>query len=485
MGPVPGGPFLSDRAGRGARAARGLVRAARPALAGRDRPGRGRHRGRGARDGDRGARRPRPRPGRRRAGRHARPRPARHPGGGPRPGRALPALARGRPRPGPGGGRDAVRDVRPGRPASAWSCSGTTATTCWPSRARRTRTPARCWRCGRTGPRAAALLGGFARTAEVTQLVAGGWAIALTADRADGPAVGAAGHRGRRRRGAGQGRGRPLGPAAQPGAAHRARGARPRAGAVPGAPARLPRRGGLRALRRAGPLPGVRRPAVPARGAGGGRVRLVRRGRGRAVPAAAGSPALRALVVGAGAHRGGAGPGVPGRAGADLRAAPGHRRGGRRARRSSSRRRAPSRAPTDGYAAAVLLDGWALLGRASLRAAEEALRRWLNAAALVRPGAPRAAPWWSWPTRRCPPVQALVRWDPVTLRRARTGRAQRAPVPPGGPDGRADRAAGRRPEVLARADLPAGARGARAGAGGWRRRRGTPARRGGTARPRA
>src|SRR5262249_29842802 len=40
----------------------------------------------------------------------------------------------------------------------------------------------------------------------------------------------------------------------------------------------------------------------------------------------------------------------------------------------------------EGYAAAVLLDGWALLGRASLRAAEEALRRWMNAAALVRPG---------------------------------------------------------------------------------------------------
>ena len=39
-----------------------------------------------------------------------------------------------------------------------------------------------------------------------------------------------------------------------------------------------------------------------------------------------------------------------------------------------------------GYAAALLLDGWALLGRPSLRAAEEALRRWMNAAALVRPG---------------------------------------------------------------------------------------------------
>src|SRR6185437_15028298 len=43
-------------------------------------------------------------------------------------------------------------------------------------------------------------------------------------------------------------------------------------------------------------------------------------------------------------------------------------------------------AASEGYAAAVLLDGWALLGRPSLRAAEEALRRWMNASALVRPG---------------------------------------------------------------------------------------------------
>ena len=38
-----------------------------------------------------------------------------------------------------------------------------------------------------------------------------------------------------------------------------------------------------------------------------------------------------------------------------------------------------------GYGAALLLDGWALLSRADLRAGEEALRRWVNAAALVRP----------------------------------------------------------------------------------------------------
>ena len=67
-----------------------------------------------------------------------------------------------------------------------------------------------------------------------------------------------------------------------------------------------------------------------------------------------------------------------------------------------------------GYAAAVLLDGWALLGRPSLRAAEEALRRWLNAAALVAARGRRAAAWSWWPTLACRAVQALVRWDPVT-----------------------------------------------------------------------
>nr|WP_308127201.1 hypothetical protein [Nonomuraea guangzhouensis] len=63
-----------------------------------------------------------------------------------------------------------------------------------------------------------------------------------------------------------------------------------------------------------------------------------------------------------------------------------------------------------GYAAAVLLDGWALLGRADLRAAEEALRRWTNAAALLRPGAEVVV----LGDAGLPAVQALVRWDPIT-----------------------------------------------------------------------
>ncbi|OII69221.1 MULTISPECIES: primosomal protein N' [unclassified Streptomyces] len=65
-----------------------------------------------------------------------------------------------------------------------------------------------------------------------------------------------------------------------------------------------------------------------------------------------------------------------------------------------------------GYAAALLLDGWALLGRPDLRAAEEALRRWMDAASLVRgqsEGGTVVVV--AEPTLR--PVQALVRWDPV------------------------------------------------------------------------
>ncbi|WP_327743561.1 primosomal protein N' [Streptomyces europaeiscabiei] len=65
-----------------------------------------------------------------------------------------------------------------------------------------------------------------------------------------------------------------------------------------------------------------------------------------------------------------------------------------------------------GYAAALLLDGWAMLGRPDLRAGEEALRRWIGAAALVRnQGVGGTVVVVAEPTLR--PVQALVRWDPV------------------------------------------------------------------------
>jgi primosomal protein N' (replication factor Y) (superfamily II helicase) len=66
-----------------------------------------------------------------------------------------------------------------------------------------------------------------------------------------------------------------------------------------------------------------------------------------------------------------------------------------------------------GYAGAVLLDGWAVLGLATLRAAEEALRRWMNAAALVRPAADGGSVVVVADGAQ-PAVQALIRWDPAT-----------------------------------------------------------------------
>jgi primosomal protein N' (replication factor Y) (superfamily II helicase) len=60
-----------------------------------------------------------------------------------------------------------------------------------------------------------------------------------------------------------------------------------------------------------------------------------------------------------------------------------------------------------GYGAALLLDGWALLARPDLRAAEEAFRRWSNAAALVRPDGQVVVG----AEASIPAVQALVRWD--------------------------------------------------------------------------
>ncbi|MDT0268878.1 primosomal protein N' [Streptomyces sp. DSM 44915] len=65
-----------------------------------------------------------------------------------------------------------------------------------------------------------------------------------------------------------------------------------------------------------------------------------------------------------------------------------------------------------GYAAVLLLDGWALLGRPDLRSGEEAVRRWLNAAALARgrhDGGVVVV--LAEPTLRA--VQSLVRWDPA------------------------------------------------------------------------
>jgi len=64
-----------------------------------------------------------------------------------------------------------------------------------------------------------------------------------------------------------------------------------------------------------------------------------------------------------------------------------------------------------GYGAVLLLDGWALLARPDLRAGEEALRRWLAAAALARSG-PSGGTVVVMAAGELRPVQALVRWRP-------------------------------------------------------------------------
>jgi len=81
-----------------------------------------------------------------------------------------------------------------------------------------------------------------------------------------------------------------------------------------------------------------------------------------------------------------------------------------------------------GYSAALLLDTWLLLARPDLRAPEEAVRRWFNAAALVRSareggavimvGEPSATP-----------LQAVVRWsaDGFAARELEERRAARLP----------------------------------------------------------
>ena len=278
-------------------------------------------------------------------------------------------------------------------------------------------------RAHRTG--AAALIGGFARTAELTQLVAAGWAKPLTghpdALRRIAPQVRAAPDEAELARDAAAMTARL--PSLALRTARLALSGGPssaRAGEVHGAPGgpvlvQVPRRGYLAAI-------ACDRCRAQARCATcGGPLEV---GGSNEVPgcrwcgalaadwtcARCGSGRLRALVTGAARtaeELGRAFPGVPVRTS-----------GGQHVLATVPAEPAlviatPGAEPVaqDGYAAALLLDGWALLGRPSLRAAEEALRRWLNAAALVRPGGPVVV----LAEASFPAVQALVRWDPVNF----------------------------------------------------------------------
>jgi primosomal protein N' (replication factor Y) len=105
----------------------------------------------------------------------------------------------------------------------------------------------------------------------------------------------------------------------------------------------------------------------------------------------------------------------------------------------------------DGYGAVLLLDAWALLTRADLRAAEETLRRWLTAAALARP-ASAGGRVVVVADGGLPPVQALLRWDPAWYAARELAERRELGFPP------AVRMASLTGEPDAVADLLAGAR---------------------------
>jgi primosomal protein N' (replication factor Y) (superfamily II helicase) len=279
---------------------------------------------------------------------------------------------------------------------------------------------------------AALLVAGFARTAEAQVLVESGWAQEVVADRATvrsaAPRVTAMNETGDQ-----LARDPDQAAARLPAAAFEAA----RAALAAGRPVlvQVPRAGylpwlacaGCRETARcrhcAGPLAcpdgashGSAGPAGPP-----GRITGLPRCRwcGRAEPAfvcpVCGSRRVRAGVVGAGRTAEELGRAFPGRA----------------VRSSGSGSPVPDRMPArpdlvvatpgaeppadGGYGAALLLDGWALLARPDLRVAEETLRRWLGAAALVIPASDggRLGRVVVVADAGLAPVQALVRWDPA------------------------------------------------------------------------
>jgi primosomal protein N' (replication factor Y) len=109
-----------------------------------------------------------------------------------------------------------------------------------------------------------------------------------------------------------------------------------------------------------------------------------------------------------------------------------------------------------GYACVVLLDTWLMLARSDLRTAEEALRRWFNAAALCRPAA-EGGRVVAVGEPSHPALQALVRWDPAGFAGRELVERQSAHLPPAS---RLATLTGAEEDVVAALDalaLPAGA----------------------------
>jgi primosomal protein N' (replication factor Y) (superfamily II helicase) len=108
-----------------------------------------------------------------------------------------------------------------------------------------------------------------------------------------------------------------------------------------------------------------------------------------------------------------------------------------------------------GYGAVLLLDTWALLTRADLRAGEETLRRWLTAATLARPAA-EGGRVVVVADGALLAVQALLRWDPATFAARELAERRELGFPPAARmaslTGPADAVA----ELLELAELPEG-----------------------------
>ncbi len=304
---------------------------------------------------------------------------------------------------------------------------------------------------------AAALLGGFARTAEVQLLLDSGWSRPLSAPRATvrvaAPRVSPTGDDVEVARD----------PAARsarlPTVAWRAA----RAALDAGAPVlvQVPRRGYVPALacaqcRAAARCPAcagpVGQPAPESESAAIPACRWCGRPAGDWRCAACGSRQLRAAVVGArrtAEELGRAFPGVPVRTSGRDEVLPVV---GEEAALVIA---TPGAEPVadSGYGAVLLLDGWALLGRPDLRAGEETLRRWLAAAALARP-AGDGGQVVVMADGSLPAVQALLRWDPAW----HAGRelADRAALgfPPASRMASLTGAAAAVADLLAAADLP-------------------------------
>lgn len=79
-----------------------------------------------------------------------------------------------------------------------------------------------------------------------------------------------------------------------------------------------------------------------------------------------------------------------------------------------------------GYAAGAILDAQEGLWRVGMRAREDTIRHWFNAAVLLRPEAPLAIT----ADSTDPAVQALIRWDPAMAATAELRRREASALPP-------------------------------------------------------